>query len=319
LKTIATAAAPPWRALGHVALALAGICAIAWIVLDAGPARMLEAVLAAKAAIAVVFVLEGVRIACDAVATRLLLGRSVPVRLAFRAQLAAYPATTLLPAGRTAGEALKAAILRHHVGLERAAAAGVVLPGLLLLGTAVASVPAIAAVYALLGWSALTGAVVAQALTAAGLGTALLVAARRPGLGKAVGRLSHRVGVAVSAVQQVLRSSPRLPLAPLAAAIANRALLVAQVLIVASATGAATTAAGGLAVAGTHFVGAAAGDVVPGQLGVTDAAQALAAGDLGAATAAAVAVALVLHAVQIVWVVAGGAAALGRRPGDHSG
>jgi lysylphosphatidylglycerol synthase-like protein len=309
---------PAWRLALQVGLAVAGIAGVAWIVVDAGPARMLAALGAAVTVFPLVLVLEGLRVVADALLTRQLLGTSashVPLGALLRAQLVAYPAATLLPAGRTAGEAIKAILLRRHVGIERAAAAAVIAPAIALYGTAVVSIPCILAVYAIIGWSTFTGAVVLQAVTAVALGTLLVVATRRRELGRAIARVSRRFGVAATAVQDVIRDEPPIRPSALLAAVANRAAMVLQILIVAAATGAAGSLVYGLAVAGAHFVGAAAGEMVPGQLGATDAAQALVADDLGTARAAAVAVALVLHAAQLCWVVVGSVAAMSGRRG----
>jgi hypothetical protein len=61
------------------------------------------------------------------------------------------------------------------------------------------------------------------------------------------------------------------------------------------------SAAGALSANGVGLVGASLGDLVPGQLGATDATFAVSAGTVGLTRESAISVALVIHLVQMTW------------------
>jgi hypothetical protein len=258
--------------------------------------------------------IEGARIGVDALTTRFLYGERgarVPHAALLRAHLLAYPANLLLPAGRAAAEAIKAALLHRHVGVERVAAAAVVAPALALIGVVVVSLPCLAAASLAWGGAAFTWAIALQALAALVAASGLLLLARRPEIGRGVGRLSASLGATTERVQRELGAMGWLPRKALAAAIANRLLLALEVALLAHGAGVAVPLL--LPAIGVHLVGAAVGDAVPAQLGATDVSFALAAESLGLTMASAVAASLAFHGVQLCWAGAGAVAAFAWR------
>jgi hypothetical protein len=225
------------------------------------------------------------------------------------AHLLAYPATLLLPAGRAAGEALKAVVLVRHVGVERAAAAALLNQSLALLAVFVVSLPCVLVAFTTLGPGVLSWAIATQTATAIGLGALIGVAARRRQIGGALTALSRKLGAATERVVVEVRRIGALPVLPFAAHVANRALLVLQIALLAGALSVAR-GADALLVVGSYFVGTAAGDIVPAQLGATDGALALAAPTLGASVAQLVSLALLIHVTQLCWALAGVGASL---------
>ncbi|HHH28310.1 MAG TPA: hypothetical protein ENK57_08195 [Polyangiaceae bacterium] len=292
------------RALLPWLLAAVGLTAIGWLVSEIGVERLLTAARGLAPWLPVVFALEGARWLADAGATWRLYGArrrsGSPSRLVV-ASFAAYPVTLLFPAGRVAGEVLKAASMRHDVGLGRAAAAAVTMQALPLLAGAVVSLPCITVAWLSWGASWLTGAIALQAMTALALGGAVLWASSRPVVGRLARRVSEQLGAATDDVQRAL-TEEAVPMAPaFVLAVASRALLAAQIVLLAHAVGVSGGLSGGLLTVGLHFVGQAAGDLVPAQLGATDGALVLGSEALGASSAGLVAAGLSFHASQLLW------------------
>jgi hypothetical protein len=295
------------RALTSVLLTLFGLVALGWVLHRAGPLVVLDVMGSASGPLLCVFVIEGARVGLDAYTTRELLRArgELTFGAVFVAQLASYPATLLLPAGRAAGEAVKASLLAPRVGVSRAAAAAVVAPPLALAATFVVSLPCLAAAAARWGAHPLTVAIGVQASTAVGLAVLLVLTARSPRVGWVTRRISARLGARVQAVQAEVTALPVVPRGALTAQICNRCLLVAQVSVLAAAVGVGTSLVAALSTAGVHLVGLAAGDAVPGQMGATDAAFALSSDSLGQPLAHVVGIPVMLHVVQLGWLLAG--------------
>lgn len=302
----------PLRFWGQIALAVAGVAGVLWLSVHIGIAELKRAASSLAPWLPLMVALEALRIGADAAVTRLLYGEHgvrVPVGALLKAHLMAYPAVLLLPAGRAVGEGIKAALLRRFVPITHVAAAAVVAPALALGAVFIVSLPVLAAAAAHWGGASFTWAIALQAATAIAAALGLSFVARRPALGRLVERMSSRLGATTERVQSRVRDIGWIPRAPLAAAVANRALLAAQVFVLAAATGVRGDVLR-MAAVGVHLVGLAVGDAVPGQLGATDASFGLAGEALGVSLASAVAVALTLHAVQLLWALIGALAAL---------
>lgn len=288
-------------------LACVGLVVIAWIVSEIGLARLSDAAARLALWVPLVFLLEGARWGADAWTTWLLYGparRDASLGRLVAACASAYPVILLLPAGRLGGEVLKAAVMRRDVGLGRAAAAAVTMQALPLLAGAVVSLPSAVTAWWAWGATPLTAAIALQAVTAAALGGAILWASRRPVLGRLIRRVSRQLGATAEEVQHAVLEGG-VPRAAFGAAVLSRSLLAAQILLLAYAVDVPGGLSGGLLTVGLHFVGQAAGDLVPAQLGATDGAFVLGAGALGAPAAALVAAALVFHGSQLTWAAVG--------------
>ncbi|HUB07036.1 MAG TPA: hypothetical protein VMB50_08545, partial [Myxococcales bacterium] len=83
-----------------------------------------------------------------------------------------------------------------------------------------------------------------------------------------------------------------------------------------AAVGGALSPVAGLVAEGTHLVGAAVGDLIPAQLGTAEANFAVFAHALSIDAAGAVAIALLAHLAQLVWVMVGLAAILLFKPAE---
>lgn len=300
------------RRVGHVLLGVVGLGGVLWLTHRVGAARTSQLIAASAGWFVLVWLLEGARIALDLVSTRLLLRHHVPWSVLVRAHLVAYPMVLLFPAGRLAGEALKASMLAPHAGVDRAAAAAVINQALPLLAGFVVSIPCLAVVAVqLTATHPLSIAVFVQTCTAIALATVILAASRQRAVGRALRRVSERVGAEAARTREHIVGLGLVPWPALGAHVCNRVLLGAQLVLLTVGV-AAGGWLDGVLVFGAHLVGAAAGDLVPAQLGATDGALTLAATAIGISFDEAVAIALLVHAAQLLWAAIGGLAAWGQ-------
>ncbi|MCL2726583.1 MAG: hypothetical protein FWD69_19355 [Polyangiaceae bacterium] len=284
------------RRVLHAALFVVGVLLVGWLVEQAGIDRVKAILAEAGGWLPLIVILELGIVANDVLATRWLLGgaaSAVRKMTWTRSTALAYAMTALLPAGRAAGEAARAAALSRDVGWATAATATSTLQAAVLFGNAVASASAALA-------SANVNRMLALLL---GLNAALC-----GGLGVLVLTLSRW-----SRLARWLRARVAVPGAPAApierGAVARAALLcVVGRVIQAIQYGVALHAVGGsagvrsaLVTQGIHLIGATVGDAVPNQIGATDGAYRLFADALGLADAPArsLSIALLVRIAQL--------------------
>jgi hypothetical protein len=176
----------------------------------------------------------------------------------------------VLPAGRTAAAAIKAASLAPDREAGRAAAA-------VEQSTSLVAVAAVSLVLAALVRGALAYALLAHGAIVLVLALSASVVGRRKWRAT-----SHRAAPFV-----------------LASFLASRVLQFAQVAALAHALGLSASRVS--SALGSILVGGSLGDVVPAQLGATDAALSFTAPQLGASPHVAAALAIALHVVQLAW------------------
>ncbi len=294
-----------WVARGL--LLVLGLTAVAWLVAEAGTEEVAGAVRGAWVWVAVALLLEGGRIACEAASTVFLLGeraqllrRSSLVRM----HLIAYAISMAMPAGRAASEALKAVMLTPVVGAGRGAAVGTASQGLNLVANATVSVPAAVTAWIVTGPGGLTLALAIHAAVSVTGGMLVLVAARSGPLSQLLERIP-RLDETVRQFRDAAREQPLMPPLAAAAIVAGRSLQVVQFGVLAHGVGLGSGPVTAMLAHGVQAVGATAGDLVPGQVGVTEGAFRIAAEAFGASAAVAVSVALLAHAVQLVWIIVG--------------
>jgi len=172
--------------------------------------------------------------------------------------------------------------------------------GIVLLSTAVITVPVLVATVAMLGPGAAAGLLLANGVVAGAIGTSILVIRERARLGRLLGGLIKRLegfGLAFDAVIGASR-------ADLARSLAWESLgRVAQVVQCGVALAAIGEQAGlgrVLVTRGALILGSAVGDFIPGQLGATEAMMVVGAGALALTAATAATLALLIHAAQIL-------------------
>jgi uncharacterized membrane protein YbhN (UPF0104 family) len=293
----------PWIAVSLVV----GLAAAFWVVRAAGFDATRQVVVAALPWLPWVIALEGCRVATEVFAARSLfglLGGAVPTGALIRAQLVGYSIGNVVPVGRVACEATKATILKSHASLPKTAAVGAIAQALHLIASAVILVPCVVAARSANSSLGLSLTIVGQCVLLAAIGAALLLVCYFAPLGVALRRLP-KVGAALDQFRSAMRQLPRFPFSALAWLVFNRALQVALIATLIRAIGSEWSLGGALMGEAVLLIGASAGDVVPGQIGALEGAFTFFAASIGTTKPHALAIALLIHLVQSLWVVVG--------------
>ncbi|MRG96555.1 UPF0104 family protein [Polyangium spumosum] len=292
----------------RLAFAALGIGVVASLVRQAGAGALVAILRGAAPWLPLVVALELLRVGTDALATYAAYGdraKMLSVPALARASLVARAVSSIAPAGRAAAEATKAALLAPWAGPAAATAAGATVQAVTLVSGGIISVPCAAAAYALSGASAITLALVLHAALLVLAGTLLRVVMRASWFGALARRVSRRAGERVVVFQERARETRLLPPGPVAVMLVGRVIQVAQYAILARAVGAATGASRALVAQGANMVSLAVGAFVPAQVGVSEGAFAWSADVLGATVPQAVAIAMLCHALEAVFVAVG--------------
>ena len=301
----------PLRVLLHAVCGLVGLAAVLGLVHHVGPAELVGMLRALARWMPLLLAIEGVRIASEALVTASL---SPQVRRGFaplalgRIHLVGFAVSVVMPAGRAAGEAAKAAMLSPRIGAARAAAIATTSQSIALLGGTITGVACALAAFRVTGASALTAAIGIYACVTLGAFVVLQLACRRRELLGLLGRRFTRAEKPAAAFRAALGEIPVLPVGATLLSLLGRALQVLQLGVLLHAVGAANGPLHMLLAQGVSLVGGGAGDFIPGQLGATDGAFALAAPLLGIAAADAVAVTVMVHVIQLCWALIGASA-----------
>lgn len=291
------------RPLVRVLCAIAGTAVLAVTVWAAGARAVLAGLGASVHALPALAGLEVVMLACSTLALRALYGAGaarVSGRQWLRAGAAGYAVGLVLPMGRGSGEAARAVLLGRSVGGARAAVAAVQMQGVVLLSTTVSILPPLVATLILLGAGATAGLMLANGLIAAVVGASILVLRERTRPGRLLGGVVKRLQRFGHAFDAADGASPADLLRSLAWETAGRVAQVAQCAVALAAIGHPSGLVRVLVARGLSMVGSALGDIIPGQLGATEAALVVGADALGLTAASAASLALVIHGAQIV-------------------
>lgn len=248
----------------------------------------------------IVLLLEAARVAAETWSTRALLGinaRLVPATLTVRAQLLSSALSAVMPAGRALGESAKAAVLHEALPLAPAAATGALGQLLVLLvnGALCFCGSALAAGYGAEAF-ALACVVLGTVMWSAVLSLAL--AARSAAVARWLARFRLTARWSGAFLAALRHGEPRFLQAGCAQLLA-RGLQLAQLALLALALGHAHALRDAPMLQAIYLLGASAGDLVPAQLGATDAAFGLARPLLSMTPPNVVALGLALHAIQL--------------------
>ncbi|HZI15078.1 MAG TPA: lysylphosphatidylglycerol synthase transmembrane domain-containing protein [Myxococcus sp.] len=288
--------------------AVAGLGMLALLVRKAGPAELGATLAGAAPWLPWVVVLELGRQYLDATATRLSYGpgaRSVPLAALMRAQLIGTAVSSMAPAGRTAAEATKAALLAPHMGGATATSAAATSQAASLAAGGFISFPCALASYLLTGMSLFTVAMLVHGVLLVALSAGLRACMRAKRTGAWLVRRCQRWAAHAERFQASARTGTLLPWYPMLAFLGSRVLQVGQYAVLTHAVGIDTSLVQALFSQGLYLCALAVGSLVPGQVGVSDGAFALAADVLDTTAARAMAVALLGHVVQLLFVVVG--------------
>lgn len=288
--------------------ALAGLGMLALLVRKAGPGELGTVLADAAGWLPCVVLLELGRQCMDALATRFSYGagaEKVPLAVLARAQLIGTAVSSMAPAGRAAAEATKAALLMPYMGGATATAAAATSQSASLAAGGFISFPCAVASYLLTGFSIFTLAMLAHGvlLVLLSAGVRACMRAKRPGAWLV--RRCRRWASHAEQFQASARCGALLPGRPTLAFLGSRVLQVGQYAVLTHAVGIDTSVVQALFSQGLYLCALAVGSLVPGQVGVSDGAFAMAAGVLDTTAARAMSVALLGHVVQLLFVVTG--------------
>jgi hypothetical protein len=279
----------------HLLIAVVGLGVALALPARLGFAQILALLRPALAVLPLCILLEIARVLCEAIATRLALGRAVPLRPMVFAHLASYAVSTVFPAPRPAAEAVKTSILGPFVGAPEAAVAGTVLQAATFF-----SVGLVSLLGSLCLWG--SGASVALLVNATLL---LLLGGSLRGLLRSV-RLRHwlvrkwplRSELIVRLHLAACRGHLLVP-GPSLCLLASLGIRIAEQAILETSMGGRATVRGAVGAEGVRLLGASIGVLVPGQSGVREGVFALSASALGKSEASATAIALYTHLVEL--------------------
>ncbi|MBL8957540.1 MAG: flippase-like domain-containing protein [Myxococcaceae bacterium] len=291
--------------LGRLLAVGIGLGVVALMVRQSGPENVWVAVTRVPSMFLVVFVLELGVLVTDAVGALLIYGpdrKKIPMREVVRTCMVVYSLSGVLPFGRAAGEAARAAMFARFVGVPLATATAARIQALSLLGNAVISIPSAMAVVAVSGVASwLLLGVGAHFVVAGAMGAGLILAGRRSMLGSRLGRVFHKGEAWGAEVDGHLGSNENI-VAPLAWITLSRFFRVMQRGALLIAVGAAFGVVPSFVSEAVNLVSSAVGDAIPLQVGVTEAAYGYASQTLGITKSDGVAMALIVHVAQIVCV-----------------
>lgn len=276
-----------WAWLARGAITLTGLIAFVYVVASVGAGRLLDVAARAGAGILVLVALELAIVGLDAHAAQILAASSA--RSTLRGAIASYATALLVPGGRVAGEIARVEQVREEAGLGRAVHASLVIQAAHVASTVVALVVALL-------WVPLPASLVAIASGVAAWNAGLtIVLFATPRSSRAITKLAARVGVEglrLASVEGRVRA--------ITAVLSGRGVHWLQAAVaMALVTGRLDAGAGAIAEC-LQILAGAAGDAIPGQVGVLEAGFDTYGGlfdahDLGAG----VAIALLLRASRL--------------------
>jgi hypothetical protein len=289
--------------LVRVLLVAGGLVLAGLMIWSAGVENVVTVVRRAGPWLPLVVLCEVGILATDFFASRTLVADkegSVPASAWIRATALAYASAAVLPAGRAAGEAVRATTLSPSIGVRRAAGACSRLQACVLVANVVVSLVCAAVVAFTHPSTILVAGLVGNAVVCGALGVLLLEAVRSERLARWLKarfpNFIERHGTGEASVETRFQVTNATLLSVL-----GRAIQAAQLGIVLHAVGARVTAASAITAQGIQIVGAAIGDLLPNQMGATEGAYGLfkKALDLGDDPARAMSIILVVRLAQL--------------------
>jgi hypothetical protein len=294
-------------------LGVGGLVLLGAIVRHVGIEPIVSTLRAALPWVAVLAVVELVRIGCETVASQLAFGplaRRIPRATLFRAHVLGHSLSAFAPAPTVFNETIKATFITPYTGVGPAAAVGFVNQAAMLMANGLITIPCALAILVLQGASAWFWACAIHTVVLLSTGLALQAVARADGPGRWIARRFPRFEEGVETFREHSRAI-RLGARPTTAMLLlGRCLQVVQYGIAAHAVGIDVRALRVAAAEGVHLVAMAVGVLVPGGLGTTEGAFGLAADLLDTTVARATATALLMRCMQIAWVLVGALVAL---------
>jgi hypothetical protein len=279
-----------------------GLGLVAYFVWSTGPKNVAVALGEAGPWLPLLALFEVLLVFTDVFAIAALLGPAathVPMRSWLRSSALSYTCLALMPAGRTASEAARAAVLSRYVGSPRAVTAGAQLQAAALVADAMISILCAAVLVPFAARArGLPIMLVGNAVVVGVGGFTLLVLAHNERVAAAVGRRFPRLVAGLATGEgrpHTWGASACLW------SFAGRALQVLEFGVAVVAVGGVLSLPSAAAAFGVHAVSATVGVAVPNQLGIADGAYVLYADILGfgALPARALAAMLAVRVTQV--------------------
>ena len=286
--------------IGRILLFGGGLALTAFLIHSAGLDHVARAVREAGPWLPLVLLLEIGVVATDMFAARALLGdamASVPPTTWVRSAMLAYASTVVLPAGRAAGEAVRTTTLAPAIGFNRATGVCSRLQACVLASNAAISLAITAVVLGSGASGGLALALLGNALGCAVLSVVVFLAARSERVANWLKAKFPRLAQGHDVVPMAAGSAG--DVRAIVSCLIGRLIEATQYGVVLHAIGGRATPASALTAQGIHLVGAAAGDLVPNQMGVTEGAYRLFTQALGLDVAHALSIALIVRIVQL--------------------
>ncbi|MDW8247154.1 MAG: lysylphosphatidylglycerol synthase transmembrane domain-containing protein [Sandaracinaceae bacterium] len=275
-----------------------GLAAMVWLIRKVGSAELWRAIEGAVHYLPIVVLLEGAFMSMDVFALRAIAvnaGPKVPWVVWVRSACAAYATMILLPGGRAAGEVARATQLARFWGASQALGNGMRLQAATMLANAFISLPsALACFFPSLEANglALPWLVLGNGLLTALLGAWILWLSKSERMARWLGRIFPSFGQRGSELQ-----GEKVGMAlPIAYTCIGRVFQSVQYGTIVFALGGVAGIQSALVAQGIHLVGAAVGDLIPNQAGMTEGAYWLFGKALGFGSEPAKAVAIALFA-----------------------
>lgn len=282
-----------------------GVWLVVFLVRELGADEIASHVRSLSATLPALFALELGRFLSEMMATRLAIGplegTRVPALKLLRGQSLAHACNKIMPAGRAIGEGLKAAVLAPAIGTPSAIGVGAALQIMTVLvngGFALAAGVAAALVLAAPkeAW-VMTGYGMLSML----VGVGIVLSLRSPWLSGQLSRFKLTASLRGPFAEAVARGTG-FGLGAITWHAASKLAQVAQLAVLLAASGVVEgLAARAVLAEGIQIVGAAAGDLVPAQVGATEGAFTLLADALAVSAQSALSVAVVLHGTQLTF------------------
>ena len=272
---------PSWRSPRPLLLLLFGIALVAYLVWHTDPRQVLGALERAGAWLPLLAGLEALLLLTDTAAFASLIAsaQAIPVRGWLRSSAASYVCLVLLPAGRTVGEAARAALATPYTGAKLAITAGAELQAVALIADGLVSFAAACVVFNFQGSAQhLTASLFGNCWLVSVAGFALLYLTRSPSLRTWV---QLRIPSLARFLPHVESGACGSAWNAAAWSVLGRGLQVVQYGVAILAVGGALTFNSAFVAHGIHMVGATVGVALPNQIGVADAAYVVFADVLG--------------------------------------
>jgi hypothetical protein len=296
--------------VGRTVTALVGLGLVVALLHHTGIEKVMAALGRAAPIFPIIIILEVFILFCSMCALRLLYLEDrdkLPIKALIRAGLVGYTLMGLVPAGRTAAESARAALLARYSSGARAMVAATQLQGIALIANCAISFFCLLAMFYVLGFSLPTFFVLANFVITGIVGIGLLFAGRKAGIGTWLGKRFKSANKVGTEFDQMFSATDLtlVPFGPFAWEFLGRITQVVQNGFMVVAVGGALGLIPALCSESLHLVGAAAGDLIPAQLGATEVNYQLSAHALSLAPADAMSIALIAHLAQIFLVVVG--------------